>query len=164
MGLRRQQHRSDALGTCRRPRRRPRQTKTIEESTEEIVPGDIARPDLCFIDGEHTHGAALRDARFCRAVMQGAGVIAFHDFNVVERAIVRFLRESRGPRRTFLLHTSVFVVELGSEAPLMRDPRVFGQLRGSAALWRLWKSHPNESLPAGSRLGKTRLYRSARTY
>ena len=39
---------------------------TIELSTEDIDPGSLPhQPDLCFIDGEHTNRAALRDAEFC---------------------------------------------------------------------------------------------------
>jgi hypothetical protein len=53
---------------------------TIELSTEDIDPGSLPhRPDLCFIDGEHTNRAALRDAGFCLAAVSDRGVIAFHD-------------------------------------------------------------------------------------
>jgi hypothetical protein len=53
---------------------------TIELSTEDIDPGSLPhRPDLCFIDGEHTNRAALRDAGFCLAAVGDRGVIAFHD-------------------------------------------------------------------------------------
>src|SRR5579872_6802697 len=44
--------------------------ETIEESTENLAPGRFVRPDFCFIDAEHTYRAALRDARFCRTVLQ----------------------------------------------------------------------------------------------
>ncbi len=103
--------------------------ETVEESTENIAPGRFARPDFCFIDGEHTHEAALRDARFCRAVMQGAGIIAFHDSNVIERAILAFLREASRPHRAYSLRSTVFVVELGTEPTLLTDVNVRGQLR-----------------------------------
>jgi hypothetical protein len=60
---------------------------TIELSTEDIDPGSLPhRPDLCFIDGEHTNRAALRDARFCLAAVGDRGVIAFHDAWVRPRA------------------------------------------------------------------------------
>jgi hypothetical protein len=102
--------------------------ETVEDSTEDIAPGQFARPYLCFIDGEHTNKAALRDARFCRTVMQGAGVIAFHDFHIVERAILDFLRETPRPRRGYLLLHGIFVVELGRMPTLLRDPGVRAQL------------------------------------
>jgi predicted O-methyltransferase YrrM len=102
--------------------------ETFEASTEELDPETFAPPDLCFIDGEHTNEAALRDARFCRAVMRGRGVIAFHDSYAVEEGILAFLREAPRPHRAYSLRSSVFVVELGVERSPLDDPRVRGQL------------------------------------
>ena len=110
--------------------------QTIDASTEDIAPGQFARPDFCFIDGEHTRGAVLRDARFCRAVLQGAGVIAFHDFQIVEPGITQFLGEIRGPMEAYLLRRGVFVIVLGMGRSLLDDARLAGQLRGSRAFWR----------------------------
>jgi len=101
---------------------------TVEHSTSDIVPQRLARPDICFIDGEHTYRAALQDARFCRDVMQGAGIIVFHDFHIVERAILDFLRETPRPHRGYLLATSVFVVELCAVLTLFNDPSIHTQL------------------------------------
>src|SRR5439155_8882945 len=105
-------------------------------------PGRFARPDFCFIDAEHTYGAALRDARFCRTVMQGAGIIAFHDFPAVERAILDFLRETPRPHRGYLLSSSVFIVELGVVRTLLNDPRIRAQLHRPQRVW-----------PAANRVG-----------
>ena len=105
-------------------------------STEDIAPGQFARPDFCFIDGEHTRGAVLRDARFCRAVLQGAGVIAFHDFQIVEPGIAHSLGEIPGPMRAYLLRRGVFVIQLGTGRSLLDDARLAGQLRRSRAFWR----------------------------
>lgn len=102
--------------------------ETIELSTEDIAPGRIARPDLCLVDGEHTYAAALRDARFCRAAMQGAGVILFHDREIVEPAILDFLRETAGPVTAYPLRGSFFVVELGAGRPVLEDPGVAANL------------------------------------
>lgn len=102
--------------------------ETVESSTEDLLPGDFQAPDLCFIDGEHTNLAALRDARFCRAVMRGSGVVAFHDSYGVERAILAFLRETPRPHRAYSLRSSVFVVELGPRQHHLSDERVRGQL------------------------------------
>lgn len=109
--------------------------ETVELSTEDLPPGRFTRPDFCFIDGEHTQRAALRDARFCRAVLQGAGVIAFHDFKIIEAAIIMFLRETPRPRRGYLLRDSVFVVELGREPTLLADPAIAQQLRAPLTIW-----------------------------
>ncbi len=102
--------------------------ETIELSTEDIAPGGLPRPDLCVIDGEHTYGAALRDARFCRAATHGAGVILFHDREVVEPAILDFVRETPGPVTAYPLRGSFFVVELGAGRHLLADPGVAASL------------------------------------
>lgn len=109
--------------------------ETVEESTENIAPGRFARPDFCFIDGEHTYGATLRDARFCRTVMQGAGIIAFHDFQIIERAVLDFLRETPRPHRGFSLRSSVFIAELGATPTLLNDPRIRAQLHRPRRGW-----------------------------
>jgi hypothetical protein len=102
--------------------------ETVELSTENIAPGRLARPDLCVIDGEHTYAAALRDARFCRAAMQGAGVILFHDREVIEPAILDFLRETTGPVTAYALRGSFFVIELGADPPLLHEAGVKANL------------------------------------
>jgi Methyltransferase domain len=112
--------------------------ETIELGTESIDPETVERPDLCFVDGEHTPAAAFRDARFCRAVLRGRGVIAFHDFWIVAPAVLRFLRETPGARG-FFLRNSVFVVELGG-ATILADPRIQSQARVRPAVWRLLAS------------------------
>ena len=38
----------------------------FDTSTQAMTVASLPRrPDYCFIDGEHTHGAVLRDACFC---------------------------------------------------------------------------------------------------
>lgn len=106
----------------------------LELGSDQIDPASVARPDFCFVDGEHTHDAVLRDARFCRSALRGRGVIAFHDFAIVPSPILRFLRETRGARG-YRLRDEVFVVEIGIPT-LLSDHRVRGQLRGRAHVWR----------------------------
>jgi hypothetical protein len=65
---------------------------SIDASTDALDP-EALRADLCFIDAEHTNGAALRDARFCRQVIRDRGVIVFHDRTLVSEGIRRFLGE-----------------------------------------------------------------------
>lgn len=108
--------------------------ETTELGTEDIDPAAMERPDICFVDGEHTDGAALRDARFCREILRGRGVIAFHDFQTVDGAVTSFLRESPGARG-YLLRTSVFVVELAVPT-LLSDARVAARTWRPAVLWR----------------------------
>jgi hypothetical protein len=90
---------------------------TLEEGTTTLDPDRmLCRPDLCFVDGEHTGDAVLQDSRFCLAAMRGHGCIAYHDANIVYDGIARFIEELRRDGhafRAFNLLDSVFVIELG---------------------------------------------------
>ena len=67
--------------------------RTFEVGTDVLSAAQLpGAPAMCLIDGEHTREAALRDARFCLEALGGAGVIAFHDSNVVQPAIDDFVR------------------------------------------------------------------------
>jgi hypothetical protein len=100
---------------------------TIDAGTETVDPARIdVRPALCFIDAEHTDDAAIRDARFCQAVLGDQGAIAFHDAQIVYRGIALFLRglsDADTEAHPYLLPDSIFVVEIG-EPRLMRSPQV----------------------------------------
>ena len=89
--------------------------RPIEASTEDVTVEDIAgTPKLCFIDGEHTTEAALRDARFCRAAIADEGVIAFHDRILVRPAIDTFLTELGDvPYESYPLPNGLRVVSCG---------------------------------------------------
>jgi hypothetical protein len=143
--------------------------ESIERSTAHINISDIERPDICFVDGEHTRAAVLQDARFCRQVVQDRGVIVFHDFRIIRPGIADFLRETPGPVTAYLLSDSVFVIELGStRSILFEDPLVARQIKKWPVLWR-WASRLRLSgemvmihdwlyrtaLPALRRLGRT---------
>jgi hypothetical protein len=54
----------------------------------EVDPGQIAdRPQLAFIDGEHTQKSVLSDFHFCNRVISNNGTVVFHDFGVIFPAI-----------------------------------------------------------------------------
>jgi hypothetical protein len=95
--------------------------RTVDATTEDLSAASYeAAAQLCFIDAEHTHEAALRDARFCRGVVGKEGAIAFHDRRLVRGAIDEFIAElDPGTFTAYSLPDSVFVIELGS-APLVR--------------------------------------------
>lgn len=66
---------------------------TFDSGTDSLRPEELpSRPDYCFIDGEHTVEAVLRDAEFCAEALDGNGVISFHDYSLVGPAISVFLR------------------------------------------------------------------------
>jgi hypothetical protein len=108
---------------------------TIEASTEHLGRADVAgTPQLCFIDGEHTVAAALRDAEFCRAVMDPTGVIAFHDRVVVAEGIRTYLRRHGGI--AYALRGNILVVEpRGVACPLFDSTA----LRSRISLRPLWQ-------------------------
>jgi hypothetical protein len=91
--------------------------ETIEASSWDIDPQELSDvPNLCFIDGEHTHDAALADARFCRQAIGDSGCIAFHDDSTVRTALRDFVGELAKERVEFTAYPvpkRIFVVEIG---------------------------------------------------
>lgn len=87
--------------------------RTFDHSTADLEDIEGFRPQLCFVDGEHTHEAALRDARFCHRLM-GDGAIAFHDSGAVEPGIDEFVAGlPAGGFRSYELPRSIRIVEIG---------------------------------------------------
>ncbi|MFY9821572.1 MAG: class I SAM-dependent methyltransferase [Thermoanaerobaculia bacterium] len=74
------------------------------------------RPDLCFIDGEHTRSAVMSDFELCARVCADRAIIYFHDDWVVYPALAQILRQlgKQGRRFTvFKLLGSTFAIGLG---------------------------------------------------
>jgi Methyltransferase domain len=102
---------------------------TFDAGTDSLAPVAVrSRADICFIDGEHTDAAAVRDSRFCLEILKEDGAIAYHDAHIVYLGIASFLEElekAGRPFRAFNLAHSVFCIELGSlrlsEHPAIRE-------------------------------------------
>jgi Methyltransferase domain len=109
--------------------------ETIDASTETLDSEALGmRPALCFIDGEHTDDAVVRDARFCHRALGGRGWIAFHDCGIVYRGVRSFLEEladSGVEHRTYFLPDTIIVLELG-EKRLAETPQVLEQILANA--------------------------------
>lgn len=74
------------------------------------------KPQICFIDGEHTDEAAYRDFQFCFEVMTTPGAILFHDAVIIYNSlskIVDFLRARNVKFRAYNLPDTLFVIEIG---------------------------------------------------
>jgi Methyltransferase domain len=103
-----------------------RKVRTFDADTSQLRPSEISvRPDICFIDGEHTNLAVERDFAFCLSVVQDRGVIFFHDSNIVFEGLSRIVEglKASGRRfRAYNLPTHVFVVDLGER--LQEDRRI----------------------------------------
>jgi hypothetical protein len=99
---------------------------TIERGTDALIPDELPiRPQLAFVDGEHTNPAARRDARFCDAAMHGEGCIVFHDAAVVWRGLGEYVAELESAGRAFdayVLPDSILVVELGATRLRTAEP------------------------------------------
>ena len=138
--------------------------ETIDASTEAIDPAAIdARPALCFVDGEHTDEAVLRDARFSRRVLADSGWLAFHDAGIVYHGLTAFLDEVQvagADHRTYFLPDSILVVELG-EARLLKTTQVFEQIIGNAEGY-LWTLRENDMFRAALSRPLSKVLRRAR--
>lgn len=61
----------------------------LDAGVEELNPTDIEpKADLCFIDGEHTDTAVLRDFEFCRRISGPNAIILFHDDHITPVALM----------------------------------------------------------------------------
>jgi len=100
---------------------------TFDAASTEIDPSAIdPKPDLCFIDGEHTNEAAADDFEFCRSVAANPCAIAFHDSNLVYKAIkqaISKLRSHSDAHEAMKLGGSVFAISLG-RSRLETDPKI----------------------------------------
>jgi hypothetical protein len=86
-----------------------------------------SKPDLCFIDGEHTDAACQRDFHFCLSVMnRERGAVVFHDAGVVYQGlieIIRFLEREKIKFTAYNLPNVMFVIEIG-DFPVHREPEI----------------------------------------
>lgn len=100
---------------------------TIDGDVSEIDPARITeKPDLCFIDGEHTDEGTWRDYEFCRKVMKPDGAIIFHDAMIIYNCLDRVTKEiqnSGQSLRAYNIPDVVFVVEIGN-FPLHRSDKI----------------------------------------
>ncbi len=114
--------------------------KTIENSSEELDPTLVSpAPQLAFVDGEHTDRATALDAQYCLAAMRGNGCIAFHDAQIVHRALKTLVEawEAAGVLvSAAALPDHVFVVEVGESRLLQTEPLASVAARGYLAYFR----------------------------
>jgi hypothetical protein len=99
---------------------------TVFDSDAQQVPAAAIgpRPDICFIDGEHTDRAAWSDYSFCRPVLAPNGVIVFHDANIIYLTLRRIMQELTGAKvqhTGYVLPSAVFVIEFGTSALCQTD-------------------------------------------
>ena len=69
------------------------------------------KPNICFIDGEHTNVAAFSDFLFCLKVCQRDAIIVLHDANVISQGIKNIKKYLSDKSITFqgiLLNDSIY--------------------------------------------------------
>jgi hypothetical protein len=69
-----------------------------------------AKVDLCFIDGEHTNAAVERDFAFCESALADAGVVYFHDSEIVFQGLDNILKRLRAAGRQFHAYNSFWKI------------------------------------------------------
>lgn len=110
---------------------------TFDCDAQGVAGGSIhQRPQLCFIDGEHTNPAVWSDFQFCRRVCHPDAIIAFHDTCYIFEGITRIKRDLQFRGASFAgvkLGGSVYAILLGQAvaqyhaqlAPLAQDELVY---------------------------------------
>lgn len=120
------------------PGARAEKITTFESDTASLIPADMGtKYHFCFIDGEHTDVAVLRDSKFCLGCLEEGGYIAYHDANVVYQGIADFIQhlESIGLKyQARLLPDAVFVIEIGSN-------RLFSHSAVAAEVAQSWRGY-----------------------
>jgi len=84
------------------------------------------RPQLCFIDGEHTDKATKIDFDLCLDVCADSGAVIFHDAHIVYNAIADCIDTAKRrnmPIQAYSLPNAVFVIEIG-DFPLHESPHI----------------------------------------
>jgi hypothetical protein len=109
----------------------------FERDASDVAASELdVRPSFCFIDGEHTDGAAFRDFLSCRRLGTEPLVIAFDDVQLVFRAFARAVETLRkeGTRHlAYVLPDKIAVIEVG-ELEIARTHAVLERLVMADAL------------------------------
>ena len=114
--------------------------KTFDCDASELPAEEIAeRPDLCFIDGEHTNKAVYCDFQFCLKICQKDAMIVFHDSGFIYRGISKIKKSLSGEGAIFqgmMLSGSIYVILLNNAIGLFsKSLETFRQ--DESAYWRL---------------------------
>lgn len=103
----------------------PGKLVTFDRDAAEVNPEAITeKPDLCFIDGQHTNTAVLSDFRFCEQAATADAPILFHDADVTVgalREIRERLRKEQRPFASLKLGGSVYGFFRGAQAARWRE-------------------------------------------
>jgi hypothetical protein len=122
-----------------------------DSDAQDVPPSSISpSPHIAFIDGEHTHAAALSDFAFCDTVVKD-GVVLFHDFDVIHSAVYQIcstLQQSGKRHLPLRLEGSLFGIFFNPSI-IDEDPYLAEVKRKYGYLWGryLWKRRLRRFLP-----------------
>jgi hypothetical protein len=129
--------------------------RTFDADARELDPSTFApKPELCFIDGEHTDRAVRSDFDFCLRACNRNGIVAFHDADIVVGGLTHIKREltNRGIRfRGILLPRNVYVILLNDaiqrfaeeiQEAAKNEPRYMRQARWALLKTRISRRYP----------------------
>ena len=107
---------------------------TLECDASEIDPAALpAKPDFCFIDGEHTREAVISDFEYCYKICSTNAAICLHDARIIHPAItyiLSFLRKNKVHFRAGRLPDDTFGIFL-NECRAADDPFIKPHLGNS---------------------------------
>ena len=98
------------------------------------------RPQIAFIDGEHTRAAVFSDFQFCSKVLSEDGIILFHDLNILYKAIMDICKLiDKQPRfhMPLKLEGDVFAIIFDPNI-VHSDPYLTSVLKRQKYLWRIF--------------------------
>lgn len=107
-------------------------------AVSKIDPSKItSRPQIAFIDGEHTGNAVFSDFQFCSNVLSEDGTILFHDLNILYKAIMDICKLLDKQLRSYMplkLEGDVFAIIFDSNI-VHSDPYLTSVLKRQKYLW-----------------------------
>jgi len=113
------------------------------------ITGIEPKPDICFIDGEHTSEKTISDFNFCKSVLNANGLIVFHDSSVIFKAIRTIIADlkRRGEKfKRYFLCGSIFIISFADA--VINEDKDIALMRNkmqptSLMRWLLWTLIPN---------------------
>ena len=97
----------------------------FDSDARELEPSKIIeKPNLCFIDGEHTNRAVISDFMFCLQVCHPDAIIAFHDVGFIFKGIKiikKYLAKNSIQFQGFKLGGSVYAILLNEAISAYAD-------------------------------------------
>lgn len=110
----------------------------FDSDASEVDPSKIAgRPQIAFIDGEHTKATVISDFQFCSKVLSEEGIILFHDFGIIYPAILEICKRLDRQHRAYVplkLESAVFAIFFDSGV-LHSDPYLASLHKRNKNFW-----------------------------